>query len=171
MAGIAATVAASDTHSARDAFLEEIALLTAGSGRWIADNAEYVSEQEPYDAYGTEWQSSFGGTILSGRLFGVTDGEETGTFWEFRQYWHPGRQVVVVEQFGGASVIGIGTAWVDDGRTHTLQTFYAGDGSTQNQIGHRSHFPDAQTHVTESYDVVDDEWILRRSYTWRRASE
>lgn len=61
-------------------FLDEIATLTSGSGRWVTSNAEYQGENEPYDAYGTEWVSEFGGTSMRGRLFGMIDGEEVGDF-------------------------------------------------------------------------------------------
>ena len=148
-------------------FLEEIATLTAGSGVWIADNAKYKSENEPYDAYGTEWRSAFNGMSMSGRLYGIIDGKEVAEFWQFRQYWHPGRKEAVVEQFGWGGTVGIGNAWHEAGKTKSDQSFYATDGSV-NRSGHVSHFADDSTHVTASFDIVDDEWQPRRVYTWLR---
>lgn len=158
---------AADDDIAPAWYLEEIATLTAGSGRWIADNSAFRSEQESYDAYVTEWVAGFGGTTMTGRLFAIQDGTESVDFWEFRQYWHPGLEKVVVEQFGWGSVVGVGTSWQEDGVTRTLQTFYAADGSSREE-GHASYFQDDVTHVTESFDVVGDQWTPRRKYTWRR---
>jgi len=151
-------------------FLHEIATLTAGSGRWIADNSEYQSEQEPFEAYGTEWSASFDGTTMTGRLFGIKDGKETVNFWEFRQYWHPGRGEAVLEQFGWGGAVGIGKAWRDGETTKSDQTFFAPDGSAS-RTGHISEFADSDTHVTRSFDIKDDVWTARRSYTWHRTEE
>ena len=148
-------------------FLQEIATLTSGGGRWITSNAEYQGENEPYDAYGTEWVAEFGGTSMRGRLFGIIDGEEVGEFWQFRQYWHPGRSEAVVEQFGWGGTVGIGTAWKEGDMSKSDQSFFAVDGSV-NRSGHTSHFPDKDTHVTASFDIIDDEWLPGRKYTWTR---
>jgi len=149
-------------------FIREIATLTAGSGRWIADNSEYKSEQEPFEAYGTEWVASFDGTTMTGRLFGIKDGKETVNFWEFRQYWHPGRGEAVVEQFGWGGTVGVGTAWKDGDETRSDQSFFTPGGGVS-RTGHVSRFSDDDTHVTESFDIADDVWTARRSYTWHRA--
>lgn len=149
-------------------YLEEIALLTAGSARWVTDNSRYRSDEEPFDAYVTEWAAGFGGTTLTGRLYGLQGDEASVDFWEFRQYWHPGLQQVVVEQFGWGSRVGLGTAWREGDVTHSRQTFYAADGSSGEQ-GHRSTFPEADTHITESFDIEGDTWTSRRTYTWHLA--
>jgi hypothetical protein len=158
---------AGETNAPPAWFLVEIATLTAGTGVWVADNSKYKNENEPYDAYATEWKSAFDGMSMSGRLYGIIDGEEVAEFWQFRQYWHPGRKEAVVEQFGWGGTVGIGTAWHEDGTTKSDQSFYAVDGSV-NRSGHASHFPDPNTHVTASFDIVDDEWQPRRVYTWTR---
>jgi len=149
-------------------FLKEIKMITADGGRWIADNAAYVSDEEKFDHYGMEWKSSFGGTIATGRLFGIADGEETVDFWEFRQYWHPGRKEAVIEQFGWGGALGIGTFWpMKNGSTKLHQVFFSADGAERKE-GHIGSFPDANTHITTSYDAEGDNWIEKRSYTWKR---
>lgn len=148
-------------------YLAEIQKLSAGSGRWVADNSAYQTDTEPYESYVTEWVASFDGTTLRGRLFGIVQGEETPNFWEFRQYWHPGRAEVVIEQFGGQGAVGIGTMQMDNGKIRSDQSFWFPGGSTT-RTGHISFFDDATTHVTESFDIVDDDWIPRRKYTWER---
>lgn len=149
-------------------FLDDIKQLSADGGRWIADNSAYKNENEPFDSYGTEWRSGFDGDTMTGRLFGIKDGKElTFDFWEFRQYWHPGRMEGVVEQFGWGGVLGAGVLAQDGVGTVSDQVFYNIDGSTT-RTGHKSRFPDKDTHVTESFDIVDGEWKPRRSYTWKR---
>lgn len=150
-------------------FLSEIAALAADGGRWIADNSAYKNEQEKWDAYGIEWKSSFDGTTLSGRLYAIKDGKEIGDFWEFRQYWHPGRKEGVVEQFGWGGVVGAGKVWRDGDATKMDQVFFTADGG-QSRTGHIGRFPDANTHITESFAIEGDEWKPNRKYVWKRVT-
>lgn len=147
-------------------FLKEIATLTAGSGRWVTDNSDYRTEQEPFDAYATEWVSSFDGTTMRGRLFGFKDGKETADFWEFRVYWHPQQKQAVIEQFGWGGTLGTGSMWQEGTTTKSDQIFYTVDGGA-NRTGHVSTFPDAGTQVTASFNIDGETWTPRREYTWR----
>jgi ketosteroid isomerase-like protein len=154
-----------------DWFLNEIAALTAEDGRWVADNSPYKSEQEPYDFYVTEWRSSFNGTTMTGRLYGILDGEQTPDFWEFRQYWHPGRQEGIVEQFGWGGAVGIGTIRHEAGVSKSEQMFYSNERSP-NRTGHVSHFSDRDTYVTKSFTIdAEDNWLSQREYAWQRARD
>jgi hypothetical protein len=148
-------------------YLDDIKNLAADGGRWIADNSAYKSEQEPYEAYGVEWVSGFDGATMTGRLFGLKEGKETVNFWEFRQYWRPDKKEAVVEQFGWGGAVGIGALVQDGAGTKSDQTFYNADGSIS-RTGHRSSFPDKDTHVTDSFNIVDGKWKPHRSYTWKR---
>lgn len=168
---LALPAAAGDDDPAAKApqwYLDDIARLTTEGGRWIADNSAYKSESEPFDAYGTEWRSGFDGDTMTGRLFGLKDGKEIAfDFWEFRQYWHPGDKRAVVEQFGWGGALGVGTLVQAPSGTYSDQQFYNADG-TLTRTGHASEFPDADTHVTQSYDIVDGEKTPRRKYIWKR---
>lgn len=149
-------------------FLDDIKTLTAGSGRWIADNSAYKSEAEPFESYGVEWIAGFDGTTMSGRLFGLKDGQEVGPFWEFRQYWNPGEAKAIVAQFGWGGAVGIGPLTAGtDGATQSDQVFMT-PGRPSTRTGHKSSFPSSTTHLTESFDVVDGVWSPRRTYTWKR---
>lgn len=149
-------------------FVDEIKTLTAESGRWVADNSAFKSEGEPFEAYVIEWKAGFDGHTMTGRLFGLKDGVETPSFWEFRQYWHPGRAEATLDQFGWGGVLGSGPMTREGaGVTVTDQTFYQPDGTSRRE-GHRSYFRDAQTHVTESFDIAGDKWTPRRTYIWKR---
>ena len=149
------------------AWLEtEVAFLTRDGGRWVASNAAYQSENEPFEAYVLEWAKGYANS-MTGRLFALQDGEATGDFWRFRQYWDPARQEVVLMQFGAGGAVGIGPMRREGETTVIEQTFYAPDGGAS-LTGHRSENPDADTHVTESFTIVDGAWRADRKYEWRR---
>lgn len=170
MAFVAPAIAADKDQTANTPapqwYLDDIEFLARDGGRWVASNAEYKSGNDPMDAYVIEWTKGYAGA-MTGRLFGVRDGEETGDFWQMRQYWDPGKGEAVLTQFGFGGDVGIGRAWMEDGVNKSEQTFYAPDGTIAG-IGHIARNPDADTHVTESFDIVDGEWRPRRTYTWKR---
>ncbi|WP_428409540.1 hypothetical protein [Hyphococcus sp.] len=147
-------------------YLDDIEFLTRDGGRWVASNAEYKGENDPMDAYVIEWEKGYAHS-MTGRLYGVRDGEQTGDFWRMFQYWDPGKGEAVVTQFGFGGAIGLGRAWTEDGVNKSVQTFYAPDGGISG-VGHESANPDADTHLTHSFDIVDDVWNPRRSYSWIR---
>lgn len=159
--------ARSQSAAAPQWFLDDIAVLSDGTGRWITDNSAYRSDAEPWSAYGTAWTSSFDGTTMSGRLFAIEDGVEATRFWEFRQYWHPGRREGVLEQFGHGGRIVVGSMTNENGVTTIDQTAYTIDGDS-NRGGHVSRFLDADTYFTESFLIRDGARIPYREYTWRR---
>jgi hypothetical protein len=147
-------------------YLDDIEFLTRDGGRWVASNAEFQSEDEPMEAYVLEWKKGYANS-MTGRLYGIVNGEPTGDFWQFRQYWHPGLGAAQLQQFGFGGAVGLGAIWQDGDVNKTKQTFFAPDGSAAEQ-GHEAHNPDADTHVTTSFDIVGDEWKTRRTYTWKR---
>jgi hypothetical protein len=155
-------------------FLEHLEYMARDGGRWIADNAAYRSDQEPYDAYGMSWEWGLGKNSLKGRLFGVQDGKDVGTFWEFRTIWHPGEHQALVYQYGPDGTVGIGTMQplaAEAGQpagTTADQTFYRPDGSSF-RAGHRNRDLDADTTDSHSFDIsADGTWKPRRSYVWKR---
>lgn len=144
-----------------------LAGLAPDTGAWIAENAAYRSDAEPSDAYGLEWHWGLGRQSVTGRLFGLIDGEETGTYWEFRIFWHPGDHRVVVQQFGSDGTFGTGILYmVGDDKERLEQTFYAPDGSA-NRAGHETALgPDIRSGF--SFDIhPDGGWQARRQYDWR----
>ncbi|WDI30891.1 hypothetical protein PUV54_13100 [Hyphococcus flavus] len=150
-------------------YLDDIDFLTRDGGRWVTSNADYMSENEPMESYVIVWEKGYANS-MTGRLFAMTDGEETGDFWRFRQYWHAGEGKAVLEQFGFGGAIGLGVIWREDDKMKTVQTFYPPDGATSAPAmqGHIAYNPDANTHVTESYTIADGEWRPNRVYRWRR---
>lgn len=138
-------------------------------GTWIADNTAYKSDADPYDAFGIEWSWGIGQKSLVGRLYGIQGGQDVATFWEFREFWHPGEARVVPMQFGAGGVVG--TGWHEfqaDGRSEMLQTFFDPAAGTVTSIGHRSELS-GDRHVTQSFTVeADGTWTPQRSYTWIR---
>lgn len=141
--------------------------MTQGSGIWIADNSEYKSDQEPMDAYATEWKWGLGRKSITGRLYGIQDGKETGTYWEFRTFWNPVEEKVYAYQFGAGGAVAKGEAtFTETGFLRIEQTFYNPDGTTAG-VGHKSKdLPGI--HETQSFDINEKgEWVKRRFYRWK----
>jgi len=149
-------------------FTENVTFMTSGSGRWVADNGGYKSDQESWDAYGLEWVAGPGGYSMSGHLFGIKDGEDTDEdFWTFSQYWDPTTNRAVVQQYGWGS-IGTGTMWTVGDDLWMQQTFSTFDAKSSEE-GHLATHPDANSHVTSSYSIdATGQWSKNRTYTWVR---
>jgi hypothetical protein len=137
-------------------------------GTWVTDNRAYRSEQEPADAYGIEWSWGLGRRSLVGRLYGLQNGREIGTFWEFREYWHPADGQLVTSQFGADGTVGIGPhTRLANGSMEMVQRFSSPDGREW-RTAHRSERRGDEL-TTRSFDVgPDGTWTDRRVYTWRR---
>lgn len=148
--------------------LEDIKTMTSNGGRWTAPAQR--SEQMPFDAFGMIWTASADGTSMTGRLFGISDGQESPDFWQFRQFWHPGEKRAILEQWGGNGMYGVGEIIsLGDGRTMVEQQFWLPDGRTY-KVGHFASVPNDSERVTEQYDVLRDTgaWKLDHSLTWKR---
>jgi hypothetical protein len=137
-------------------------------GIWIADNAKYRSDAEPFEAYGIEWKWGAGRQSLAGRLYAIVDGRDAGTSWDFREFWHPGEGRLLASQFGTDGTFGIGPhERLADGTLEMVQTFYDPSGK-MTRVGHRSRIQGDEM-ITQSFDVSPNgAWTDRRTYTWRR---
>ena len=140
-------------------------------GTWVTSNAEYQSENEPFDEYGLEWKWAIGKSSMTGRLYGLKNGEEQGTFWEFRQYWDFATDKAMLVQYGWNGTIGSGNVEHEgDGKTKIGQVFTTPDGVSSN-TGHKAHFEN-EKHVTASFNIDEKgNWTKDRSYTWERKKE
>lgn len=162
--------ATSGTHPLPDWLRAHMQFLTHGSGRFITDNSAYVSEQEPIEAYGTEWAWGVGEQSVTGRLFGLKDGKEIATFWEFRLVWHPGEAQALLYQFGASGVFGVGPMTLSGPGQHQLDQSFFGPDGTRFRVAHDSAETDDDTQLTQTYDVGDDGTRTpRRKYIWNRA--
>ena len=128
----------------------------------LAPNAEGTMHSHPQEQWGAMLEGS-ATRIQNGEAFEV----KTGDFWRMFQYWDPGRGEAVVIQFGFSGAVGLGRAWAEDGLNKSAQTFYGPDGGVSG-VGHEATNPDADTHLTHSFDIVDEVWNPRRAYTWKR---
>ena len=142
---------------------------SAPFGTWVADNGAFKNETDTMDAYGIEWTWGLGEKSLVGRLYGIRDGQEVGTFWQFREFWHPGKAEVLTTQFGSDGSYGEGpSTQTQDGTIEMLQTFYDPTTGGVFRVGHRSTL-EGDLHTTRSFDVSDGGvWTERRTYLWRR---
>ena len=135
-------------------------------GVWLADNTEFVSEQETDDTYGLEWKSGVGGNSLLGELFGMKDGKKTGTYWQFFQYYDEDADAIIVIQVSPWGTSGKGELIKDgDNKTKLDQVFSNPDG-TNFRSGHITEYFEGYE-ISTSYDINETgEWIKRRSYKW-----
>ncbi len=138
--------------------------MTQGSGLWVTDNSEYKSDQEPAEQYATEWKMSLGNQSITGRLFGIIDGKEIGTFWEFRTFWNPVEKKAYAYQFSGSGVVGMGEMWHEGDSLKTRQTFYYPNGGLQENGHIQKDLSGA--HETTSFSISEDVWTKNRFYSW-----
>lgn len=139
--------------------------MTQGSGIWITDNSEYMSDQETTKQYATEWKMSLGNQSITGRLYGIIDGKEIGTFWEFRTFWNPVEKKAYAYQFSGSGVVGMGEMWKEGDSLKIQQTFYYPNGAVF-ETGHIQKELEGQ-HETTSFSISDNFWTKNRFYIWR----
>ena len=146
-----------------DWFIAEINRL---EGTWLADNSEYISEQETDDTYGLEWKKGTGGNSLLGELFGMKDGIKTGSYWQFFQYWDPAENKVIVTQVSPWGTVGKGSLIMEtDTKSKLDQLFTNPDGSSY-RSGHITESFDGYE-VGSSYNINDSgEWEIQRTYKW-----
>jgi hypothetical protein len=137
-----------------------------GTGRWIADNALYQGPNEAIDAYGIQWTWGLGRRSLQGRLFGLRGGEEVGSFWEVRLFWHPAERRALLYQFGLGGAVGMGSLDLEGSTIVIDQVFFDPDGSTR-RVRHESVF-EATTEHGDSFDWADGAWVKGRTYVWKR---
>jgi hypothetical protein len=149
-------------------FLEDIDFMTRDGGRWIADNADTT---QPYQQWGMEWRVAPDGTSMTGRLYGLANGEQSDDFFQFRQFWHPGEQRAVVMQWGGGGWFGTGELRRVGDWTLLEQTFVVPGGRTFG-VGHIAR-RQGDERVTEQYDILPGQgiWRLDSTNTWRRAGD
>ncbi|MGD9905793.1 MAG: hypothetical protein AB7U83_20155 [Vicinamibacterales bacterium] len=138
-------------------------------GTWVADNTAFKTGTDDDDAYGLEWSWGLGRRTLVGRLYGLRQGRESATYWEFREFWHPGEGHLVTTQFGGNGTYGVGPhERRADGTLEMLQTFYDPQAGTTRRIGHRARL-EGDVHTTTSYSIGDDgAWTEQRTFVWKR---
>ena len=147
-------------------YLDEIA---SEVGVWKADNSNYKSENEPYDEYAIEWKWSPIKNHIYGRLYGLIDGKDAGSFWDFHKYWDPAQNKVTVMQIGRDGALGTGTLnRTGENKTELVQVFTGLDGSNQ-KAGHRTTKISESEETGTSFDIAEkNEWIPRRTYTWKK---
>ena len=150
--------------------LDDWALRTEGTGVWVTDNSAYQSEEEPFGAYGIKWEYGLGQKHLRGRLYCIQNGEDVATLWAFTEFWDPHLGEARLLQIGGDGTVGQGKAWpIDDGSHKSQQLFTSPDGSSFG-AGHHAWTVDGKQH-TQSFNIVEGEWVERRYYVWERGEE
>lgn len=136
-------------------------------GTWKADNSTYKNENEPMTSYVIEWKFGELKNSVYGKLYGLIDSINVGTFWEFHQYWNPNTSSVAFIQIGGDGSIGNGTlTQLNNSEYELIQLFT----NTKNETRYEKHSylkPNANTEITSSFEQDKaGNWIKKRTYTW-----
>ncbi|MCI0416064.1 hypothetical protein L0222_25090 [bacterium] len=149
-------------------FEEKMSVETQGMGKWIADNSQHKSEKEPVDSYGMEYTWGAGKKSIRFRLFAIRNNQESGTLWEYREFWHPGEKKVLVYQWGSDGTLGFGEVKpvdISKGKFEVEQTFFDPDGSSYKS--RHETLETAKERQTKSFVYADGAWKESRTYRWR----
>ncbi|MBT8266875.1 MAG: hypothetical protein KJO41_05625 [Bacteroidia bacterium] len=139
-------------------------------GTWIADNSNYMSEQETDDAYAIRWTYGLDNTTLIGHLFGMKDGVKTSVYWQFFQFWDPENKQVRVIQMNTYGTKGEGLVkYIDEQHSQLTQVYVNPDGS-RFETGHKTELY-ANKEISRSYEIKDGKWIEGRHYIWIKQKE
>lgn len=148
---------------------EHVDYMTRNGGRWVADNAEFRSEQETAEHYVIVFSPEFGGASMSARLFAVTEGEESVDFWHFTGYWDPVANEAVLMQTGWGGNLGVGPTWQVDETTIRSEQVFSSPGGAIRTEAHDFIITGPDEHVTTTQRRVGDgPWTEGRTYTWVR---
>jgi hypothetical protein len=102
-----------------------------------------------------------------GKLYGLIDSINVGTFWEFHQYWNPNTSRVEFIQIGGDGSIGYGSLTQLNSSEYELIQLFT---NTKNETRYEKHSylkPNANTEITSSFEQDKaGNWIKKRTYTW-----
>jgi hypothetical protein len=148
-------------------FVQEIEYLTLAGGRWIADNSEYQGEEEPYPAYGIEWQKGLSGLTARGRLFAIDRDGNTHDLWELYLYWNALDRRAVAMQVHPDGNFGVGELTAEsDTERELVQVSWAPGGATfsfRHQETRSANEKRSRTFIKQ-----DTIWRPNRTYVWKR---
>ena len=146
--------------------LGDWAARTRGTGTWITDNSAHKSDNEPFDAYGLQWEYGLGKKHLKGRLYCLRDGQDVGAVWQFLEFWDPAAGEARIVQIGSDGTVGQGRIWrLADGSVKEQQTFTSPEGGSFESAHHS--WMKAGEHHTQSFSIEGGEWVKRRHYVWK----
>jgi hypothetical protein len=148
-------------------FVQEIEYLTRAGGRWITDNTEYKGEEDPYPAYGIEWQKGLSGLTVRGRLFAIDRDDNTHDLWELYLYWNPLDQRAVAMQVHRDGNFGVGELTAEsDTERELVQEFWAPGGATFSFRHEETR--SANEKRSRTFMQQDNTWRPNRTYVWKR---
>lgn len=149
-----------------------IRYMSAGTGQWIADNATYRSEGEPWDSYVIEWTAGPDDLSMTARMYALKDGQPSqGDFWSFYQFWdYPTGQMRIIQN--GWGVHGEGTIWMDeDGATLIAEQRFTPVSGPAYSVRHETAELSETEHRSASLNPSDaGTWVTDRAYVWVRTS-
>jgi hypothetical protein len=168
LAACATPSQAQPAHTMPEWWIAHVDFISRDGGLWVAPNpANEDDDANQPDAFAMHWRAENGDHVLVGRLYGLEDGQETQTFWTFREFWHPGERKAYLHQWGGDGIYGVGEVTMQGNRSELVQIFWLPDGRAWRD-GHRT-LEDGDTYVTDQF-LIDDAgtWTPNGGYVWRR---
>lgn len=140
--------------------------LTQDGGNWVADNAAYKNDNEPFEAYGLTWTWGFAKKSINGTLYGIQDGKKAGTFYEFKMFYHPKKNRIMYYQFGTDGTVGEGEIKLTGTHSEVLTTFFMPGGGTYKQR-HEEDIKKGERHSSDFNLKSDGTWEKGRTYIWK----
>lgn len=148
-----------------------IKYMSEGTGQWVADNAAYKSETEPWDQYVIEWRAGPDDLSMSARMYALKDGTPSSAdFWSFYQFWDVFSGEMRVIQ-SGWNALGDGTLWWDQEReAYIAEQTFGSPGGTGRLVRHETIELNATEHQTRSLNQDESgNWVPDRQYVWVRS--
>ena len=137
-------------------------------GEWIADNSQYLSENEPFESYGIQWTPGIGNTNMTGKLYGLTESQDKVELWQLFQYWDNWNQQAVALQIGNDNYQAIGTMIpINNNTIEVIQKLTDKTGNSYTDRHLTSY--NGNSFTTISF-IIDEKgnWQTQRSYTWHK---
>jgi hypothetical protein len=147
---------------------DHVDFMTRNGGRWRTPNPAASGDASLPEAFGMTWLAVNNRLGMTGRLYGLRGNDEGEEYWTLREFIHPGRKVVILEQWGGPGVYGQGeTRSTRVGATETDQMFWLPDGRSWRE-GHRA-VETGDIYRTAVFDIdTTGTWTSRTSNDWVR---
>ncbi len=138
-------------------------------GRWIADNKDYQSSEEPFDHYVIDWKWGENQQEITGKLYGKTGEKISEPFWEFRQFWDASTHQAWLYQENSEGVRGMGSLLPDATSMISAEQKFS-DKSGQHLFTEKhvfQHKP-SQMDITSYRLDPKGKWQKNRFYSWQK---
>jgi hypothetical protein len=146
-----------------EAVLTDWELLTRDGGMW-----QSTDNTGEYDAWGMTFEWGLGKKSVDASLYALKEGKNLGALWQFKIYYHPKDQVVIIEQWGSDGSFGTGTITLEsDNRSVNVSTVHF-PGSPPFSVKHEQKIEGDIKYSNVFVRGKDEEWVKDKTYEWKR---